>query len=446
MLNVRMKKALTIAGSDSGGGAGIEADLKTFASFGVHGMAAITSVTAQNTMGVEAIKDLPPSMVRKQIECVAEDMGIDAAKTGMLSNASIIKAVAKTVEKYDFPLVVDPVMIAKGGAHLLKEEAMDTLMGSIVPLATVITPNRFEAERLSGMKIRSREDARKAARKIARMGAEAVIIKGGHLGRKATDILYHKGKFYEYEGKRIKGCTHGTGCSFSAAIAANLALGNDLKESVAIAKKFITMGIAYGVEIGHGHCPVNSIAWLQKDAERWRVFNKLGMAVERLMEKDIANFIPEVGMNFAYALPALYLRNENDVAAIEGRIVRAGSRARRGEIKFGASRHLARALMKAMEFDEGVRAVMNIRFDVSILKKARKKMLISFYDRREEPEEVKKKEGATLPWGIESAIRKAGRMPDVIYHEGDVGKEPMILIFGKDPEDVLSKFERIARL
>ena len=121
MLNVRMKKALTIAGSDSGGGAGIEADLKTFASFGVHGMAAITSVTAQNTMGVEAIKDLPPSMVRKQIECVADDMGIDAAKTGMLSNASIIKAVAKTVEKYAFPLVVDPVMIAKGGAHLLKE-------------------------------------------------------------------------------------------------------------------------------------------------------------------------------------------------------------------------------------------------------------------------------------------------------------------------------------
>jgi len=151
-------------------------------------------------------------------------------------------------------------------------------------------------------------------------------------------------------------------------------------------------------------------------------------------------------MNFAYALPALYLRNENDVAAIEGRIVRAGSKARRGEIKFGASRHLTRALMKAMEFDEGVRAVMNIRFDASFLKKARKKMLISFYDRREEPEEVKKKEGATLPWGIESAIRKAGRMPDVIYHEGDVGKEPMILIFGRDPEDVLSKFERIAGL
>jgi len=446
MFHVSIKKALTIAGSDSGGGAGIEADLKTFSSFGVHGMAAITSITAQNTMGVEAIKDLPAAMVKKQIESVADDIGVDAAKTGMLSNASIIKGVASVLERYDFPVVVDPVMVAKGGAPLLRENAMEALMEHILPLATLITPNRYEAERLSGMRIRSREDARRAAKRIAGMGAEAVIIKGGHLGRKATDILYHKGKFYEYEGKRIKGCTHGTGCSFSAAIAANLALGKELEESIAIAKKFITAGIEYGVKIGHGHCPVNSIAWLAKDAERWRVFDALSSAVDALMKKDILDFIPEVGMNFAYALPSIYLRDENDVAAIEGRIVRAGRRARKGEIKFGASRHLARAIMKTMEFDGEMRAVMNIKFEISIIKKAEKKMLVSFYDRREEPEEVKRREGATLPWGIESAIRRAGRVPDVIYHEGDIGKEPMILILGRNPEEVLSKFEKIARL
>ncbi len=441
-----MHKALTIAGSDSGGGAGIEADLKTFASFNVHGMAALTSVTAQNTRGVEAIKDLPASMVKKQIECVVDDIGVDAAKTGMLSNSRIIKTVASTLEKYEFPVVVDPVMIAKGGAHLLQEEAMDDMMNYIIPVATVITPNRYEAERISGMKIRRKEDARKAARKIAGMGAEAVIIKGGHMGRDATDILYHKGKFYEYRGKRIKGCTHGTGCSFSAAITANLALGKNLKESVEIAKKFITIAIEYGERIGHGHCPVNPAAWMGKNAERWRVYEELSNSIEILMEKNIVDLIPEVAMNFAYSLPCHYAKNEDDVAAIEGRIVRAGKKAKRGEVKFGASHHLARALLKAMEFDEDMRAVMNIRFDFSFIKKASKKMLVSFYDRREEPDEIKKKEGATLPWGIENAIRKVGKVPDVIYHEGDVGKEPMILIFGRNPDDVLSKFRWIAGL
>ena len=307
-----MHKALTIAGSDSGGGAGIEADLKTFASFNVHGMAALTSVTAQNTRGVEAIKDLPASMVKKQIECVVDDIGVDAAKTGMLSNSRIIKTVASTLEKYEFPVVVDPVMIAKGGAHLLQEEAMDDMMNYIIPVATVITPNRYEAERISGMKIRRKEDARKAARKIAGMGAEAVIIKGGHMGRDATDILYHKGKFYEYRGKRIKGCTHGTGCSFSAAITANLALGKNLKESVEIAKKFITIAIEYGERIGHGHCPVNPAAWMGKDAERWRVYEELSNSIEILMEKNIVDLIPEVGMNFAYSLPRHYAKNEDD--------------------------------------------------------------------------------------------------------------------------------------
>ena len=439
-----MYKVLTIAGSDSGGGAGIEADLKTFASFGVHGMVALTSVTAQNTKGVEAIKDLPAIMVKKQIECVVEDMGVDAAKTGMLSNSRIIKTVASTLEKYEFPVVVDPVMIAKGGAHLLREEAMDDMMNYIIPVATVITPNRYEAERISGIKIKGKEDAKNAARKIAKMGAGAVIIKGGHIGRNATDILYYKGKFYEYKGKRVMGCTHGTGCSFSAAIASNLALGRTLEESVEIAKEFITMAIEYGERMGHGHCPVNPIAWLEKNAERWKVYEELSKSVSNLMEKNIVDLIPEVGMNFAYSLPCHYAKNEDDVAAIEGRIVRAGEKARKGEIKFGASRHLARALFKAMEYDKDVRAVMNIKFGYSIIKRAKRKMLVSFYDRREEPEKVKRKEGATLPWGIESAIRKVGKMPDVIYHEGDIGKEPMILIFGRNPREVMEKMEKIA--
>lgn len=438
-----MFKALTIAGSDSGGGAGIEADLKTFAAFGVHGMVAITSVTAQNTIGVDAIHDLPPAMVKKQIECVAKDIGVDAAKTGMLSNEEIIKAVASAIAKYDFPVVVDPVMIAKSGAYLLKEDAIDAFVKYIVPLAYVITPNRHEAERLSGIKIKSKEDVRKAAKEIKKMGAEAVIIKGGHIGRNATDLLYYKRKFFEYKGRRIKGCTHGTGCSFSAAITANLAKGYELKEAVKIAKEFITTAIQYGVKIGHGHCPVNPNAWLGIAAEKWRVYEELKNAVDLLINMNIVDFIPEVGMNFAYALPYPYARGTEDVAAIEGRIVKAGKKARAGEIAFGASRHLAKAVLKAMEYDNAIRAVMNIRFDRKLVNKAKKKFIVSFYNRQEEPPEIKAKEGATVPWGIETAIKRIGKVPDIIYHEGDVGKEPMILIFGKNPKEVLEKFEML---
>lgn len=177
-----MPTALTIAGSDSGGGAGIQADLKTFAVMGVHGMSAITSITAQNTREVRAIFDLPPEMVLAQIEAVVDDLGVDAAKTGMLSNSGIIGAVARAVDRYGFPLVVDPVMIAKSGAPLLREEAVETLVKELVPRATVITPNRMEAEKLTGLRISSVADAREAAMVIVEeLGSEAAVVKGGHI-------------------------------------------------------------------------------------------------------------------------------------------------------------------------------------------------------------------------------------------------------------------------
>ncbi len=439
-------RALTIAGSDSGGGAGIEADLKTFSAFDVYGMVAITSITAQNTVEVAEIFDLPPSMVRKQIECVADDIGVDSAKTGMLSNEKIIKEVAQTLKKYDFPVVVDPVMISKSGAYLLRQDAIDSFIKYILPISYVITPNKHEAERLSNIKIRNKNDAKKAAKEIIKLGANAVVIKGGHIGRGATDLLYYEGKFIEYKGRRIKGCTHGTGCSFSAAITANLAKGHDLKEAVKIAKDFISKAIEYGVKVGHGYCPVNPTIWVAMPAEKWRMYEELKIALEKLLKKEIVDFIPEVGMNFAYALPNA--KKIEDVLAIEGRIVKVGKKARAGEIKFGASSHLARAILKVMEYDENVRAVMNIRYDENIINEInkRKSFVVSYYNRMEEPEEIKKKEGGTVPWGIKRAIERIKKVPDIIYHKGDIGKEPMILIFGKNPTDVLKKFEVLAKI
>lgn len=443
-----IRKALTIAGSDSGGGAGIEADLKTFSAFGVHGLVAITSVTAQNTQEVRAIHDVDPEVVAKQIEAVADDIGVDAAKTGMLSNAEIIKAVAKTVKKYSFPLVVDPVMIAKSGAPLLREDAMDALIEKIIPLAKVVTPNKPEAEKLSGIRIENLEDARKAAKIIVEeLGAEGAIVKGGHLGlSEAVDVFYFNGEFKEYRAPFVDGCTHGTGCSFSAAIAANLAKGKELEEAVRIAKEFITMGIYYGAKIGHGHCPVNQNAWIEIPAEKWRVYESLRNAIKELVAvENLPQHVPEVGMNFVYALPRLYARSKDDVAGVKGRIVKFGSTVKPvGDVEFGASDHIARAVLTFMEFFPETRSALNLKYSKGLIKKASELGLrVSFYDRREEPEGIKAKEGSTIPWGIRTAIERVNSKPDIIYHLGDWGREAMILIFGESPEIVLRKLKML---
>ncbi|MDK2983114.1 MAG: hydroxymethylpyrimidine kinase / phosphomethylpyrimidine kinase / thiamine-phosphate diphosphorylase [Thermococcaceae archaeon] len=443
-----IRKALTIAGSDSGGGAGIEADLKTFSAFGVHGLVAITSVTAQNTQEVRAIYDISPKVVAQQIEAVVEDIGVDAAKTGMLSNTEIIKAVAKTIRKYDFPLVVDPVMIAKSGAPLLREDAMESLINEIIPLAKLVTPNKPEAEKLSGIKIGNLEDARKAAKIIVEeLGAEGAIVKGGHLGlSEAVDVLYFNGEFKEYRAPFVEGCTHGTGCSFSAAIAANLAKGKELEEAIRIAKEFITMGIYYGAKIGHGHCPVNQNAWIEIPAEKWRVYEALRNAVKELLAiEGLSRYVPEVGMNFVYALPKLYARSKENVAGVKGRIVKFGSTVKPvGDVEFGASDHIARAVLTFMEFFPETRSALNLKYSKGLIKKASELGLrVSFYDRREEPEGIKAKEGSTIPWGIRTAIERVNSKPDIIYHLGDWGREAMILIFGESPEIVLRKLKML---
>jgi hydroxymethylpyrimidine kinase/phosphomethylpyrimidine kinase len=263
LMKSRIPVAITIAGSDSGGGAGIQADLKTFAALGVHGTVAITSVTAQNTQSVLAVHDLKPEIIREQIRAVAEDFGIDAGKTGMLHTEEIINAVASEVAKYGFPLVVDPVMVAKSGAPLLKPEAINALIERLLPLATVVTPNRFEAERLSGIEIKSLKDAETASKKISKMGPKAVVVKGGHFeGIEATDILYYKGKTWTFTSPRLDvKTTHGTGCSFSAAIAAGLANKMDIPEAVEKAKNFVTLSIKFGLKVGRGYGPVNPMAY-----------------------------------------------------------------------------------------------------------------------------------------------------------------------------------------
>ena len=251
---MRIPRALTIAGSDSGGGAGIQADLKTFSAFRVFGMSVITAVTAQNSVGVQGVENLPPAFVAKQLRSVLSDFGADAAKCGMLSTAPIIEAVADVLAEHPIRrLVVDPVMVAKSGDPLLRPDARQALISRILPLALVVTPNLPEAEALSGISVTGREGMEEAARRIHALGPRHVLVKGGHLEGDALDLLWDGRDFTELSVPRVDSPnTHGTGCTFSAAIAAGLALGQSLLEAVRRAKAYVTRAIQEGFQAGRG--------------------------------------------------------------------------------------------------------------------------------------------------------------------------------------------------
>ena len=253
-------RALTIAGSDSGGGAGIQADLKTFAAFGVYGTSAITALTAQNTLGVTGVHVVPAEFVTAQVEAVVSDIGCDAVKTGMLATSATVEAVVAVIDALELPnLVVDPVMVAKSGDRLLDADAVHAVRASLLRRARLVTPNLPEAEVLSGLRITTRADMREAARKIAGLGPAAVLVKGGHLaGPEVVDVLFEKGVVHEFVGPRVDTrATHGTGCTTAAAIAAGLALGRDLPASVEAAKAYVAGAMRHGIPVGRGHQPLD---------------------------------------------------------------------------------------------------------------------------------------------------------------------------------------------
>jgi hydroxymethylpyrimidine/phosphomethylpyrimidine kinase len=263
---MRLPVALTIAGSDSGGGAGIQADLKTFAAMGVHGTAAITAITAQNTVTVTEIHEVPVRVIRAQIDAVVEDIGVQAAKTGMLASSAIIQAVSEAIEAHAIRnLVVDPVMVAKGGARLLHSDAIAALYRYLLPLAAIVTPNLPEAEVLLGRSIATLAERREAARDLVGLGPRAAVVKGGHAGEDATDVYWDGHQMVELNALRIPTTnTHGSGCVFSAAIAAGLARGETPLVAVQHAKAFSTSAIEQSLELGGGHGPVNPMFGLRR--------------------------------------------------------------------------------------------------------------------------------------------------------------------------------------
>jgi hydroxymethylpyrimidine kinase/phosphomethylpyrimidine kinase len=261
-------RVLIIAGSDSSGGAGVQADLKTVSALGVFGMTAITALTAQNTARVFGVLEIEPKFIVQQIEACVSDIGCDALKTGMLASTAIIEAVASVLSSRNLaPLVVDPVMIAKSGAPLLKSDAVEVLKSKLLPLATVVTPNLHEAGALTGRESKSLAQMKEAAQAICELGPRNVVVKGGHLPNVAADVLYDGREFTEFRAERMDTKnTHGTGCIFSSAIAATLAKGKTVRESVATAKEFITAAICANLAIGKGCGPANPMALLYRQA------------------------------------------------------------------------------------------------------------------------------------------------------------------------------------
>lgn len=268
-----MKHVLTIAGSDTCGGAGIQADIKTFSALGTYGMSVITAVTVQNTQGVFGCQDITPDIIKGQIDAIFTDIEVSAVKIGMVSQIETIKAISEKLKQYHAKnIVLDPVMISKSGFDLMQPEAKQTLINELIPLAYVITPNLPEAEVITGTHIENIEDMKRAAKTIHDMGAKNVLIKGGHLENDATDIFFDGTNYIALEGERIQTKnTHGTGCTLSSAIAANLAKGKTAEQSVKVAKEYITMAITHALNIGKGVGPTNHF---------YDLYQKAGIPIE----------------------------------------------------------------------------------------------------------------------------------------------------------------------
>ncbi len=442
-----MKIALSVAGSDSGAGAGIQADLKTFSALGVYGCTAITAITAQNTRGVSDIFEVSPRVIESQIRSMKADMPPDAVKIGMVYSRQIIDAVHRSLKGSKVPIVLDPILSAGTGAKLLRDDALDTFVTKLIPLCTLITPNRIEAERLSGMRIRTESDGIEAARKILRLGAKNVIVKGGHFAASSvTDLLVDsRDKITRITNPRVMiEESHGSGCNFSSAVTANLARGSTLHDACKAANEYVHLAIKNAVRVGRGLPVTNPLSAIYRDASRYQVISELQKSVEQVSTLgSFYKIIPETQTNFVYALPNA--TDSSEVAGVRGRIVRIGNTAVPASyIEFGASKHMASAVIGYMRVNPAFQSVINIRFSDDLVKICKSLFSVSSYDRSKEPRGIKRKEGSSVSWGTMQALSKNPKA-EVIYHRGDIGKEPMITVFGRNPSEVAGKIKAILK-
>ncbi|AUV82719.1 bifunctional hydroxymethylpyrimidine kinase/phosphomethylpyrimidine kinase [Salinigranum rubrum] len=445
----RRPVALTVAGSDSGGGAGIQADLKTMEAHGVFGTSAITSVTAQHTRGVESTHVLPVEEVDAQLTAVRGDFDVAAVKTGMLATTPVVERVTTRLGEWEVPSVVDPVMVATSGDRLLEPEA-EAAYEALVREATLVTPNADEAEVLTGVAVEDETAMREAGEALVEMGADAALVKGGHVDTEGViDLLVTEGASHRFESPRVDtAATHGSGCTLSSAIAANLAGGASLVEAVEAGVTFMRRAVRYPLDVGEGPGSVHHLVALRDRAARHATSEAVEGVVDRLVGEEKSRVIvPEVGLNVVGATP--YAEETEDVAAVEGRITRTvgGVRPNRG-VRFGASSHVARFLLSVREFVPTYRFAANCRYDARV--RAALDDLgwrVASFDRGNEP--TPEEEASTMGWGAARAFETGddgdGDEPPVaVVDEGDVGKEPMTRVLAADAETLGDRLLELA--
>ena len=421
---------LSIGGSDPSSGAGIQSDVKTFSNLDAYGLTVVTTITSQNTRKVTSIEPVSIKSLNAQLDSILSDFHIDAIKIGMVYNSQIIKAVRSKIGKLKIPIVVDPIIKSTTGGVLLKKNALHDYKKMIIPLADIITPNKYEAKVLSGI-----SNIIKSAKKIQSMGAKCVIITGATVSNnQISDFILEENREYIISGKKIPITNHGSGCNYSASIAVSLAKGIRIHSAVKIAKDYVYQSIKNSIEIGKGF-NITHTDNLNGKKELLDSINNFKQI------KNIYKAIPECQTNFVFTKKNP--KTIKDVLGISGRLVKSGKEiVTAGEIVYGGSQHVATAVIHVNKKFPEIRSCINIKYDTKIISKAKKSgFTILSYDRTGEPRKSKRRENSSISWGISNSLKT--KSPDIIYHKGDVGKEPMILIFGKNPQDVIRKVSRL---
>ena len=428
---------LSIGGSDPSSGAGIQSDIKTFSSFNTHCLTVITAITSQNTSRFGIVEPISEKILKSQLASVTSDFKIDGIKIGMVYNSQIIKSLYQQLKKLKVPIVIDPVFKSTIGGSLIESSAIKDFQKFLIPLATVITPNKFEAEIISKTKINRKNTPEKVAKIIQKMGAENVVITGIQTkNNQISDFILEKNKKYIISGDKISKINHGSGCNYSAAIILALAKKKSVRESVQFAKEFTYNSIKNAKKIGKG-IVITDI--LESD----KINSELSDAINKFVEiKNIYKNIPECQINFVYSKEKP--KSTKDVLGISGRIVKAGKQAVvAGDLVYGGSKHVATALLIMNKKFPKICSAVNLKYQNSTLIKIKKsKLIVSSYDRSQEPKNIKLK-NSTIGWGIKNAIINSKKAPDVIFHKGDFGKEPMIIVFGETPNVILKKILKI---
>ena len=421
---------LSIGGSDPSSGAGIQSDIKTFSNHDAYGFTIVTTITSQNTKNITSIEPVSTKSLKAQLDSILSDFHIDAIKIGMVYDSQIIKIIHSKLRNINVPIVVDPIIKSTTGTILLKKIALNHYKKMIIPMADIITPNKYEAKVLSGI-----SNVNKSAKKIQSMGAKCVIITGATSSNgKISDFILEENMNYVISGKKIPIKNHGSGCNYSASIAVSLANGNTIRDAVKIAKDYVYQSIKHSKKIGKG------VNITHKNISNG--MKELSDSINHFKQiKNIHKMIPECQTNFVFAKKNP--RSIMDVLGVSGRLVKSGKEVvTAGEIVYGGSQHVGTAVIQVCKKFPEIRSGLNIKYDPKIISNAKKsKFTVLSYDRSKEPKRTKRKENSSIVWGISNCLN--AKSPDIIYHKGDIGKEPMILIFGNNPGEIIRKVSKL---